>query len=462
MSFLLKKSVLSKNKKEILIIICLILLAIFFKIYNLELRMPFGWDQARDADMAWKILMDRNLTLIGPQVVSDGAFFLGPFWYYFLAPFFLITGLDPIALGLAVSLTAALTVLTYYLFLRHISGRVAAVIGAIILASNPDTLAWNPMLVPIFSIGVFYCLLKFTKGSRIFLTPALFLFGLSLQIHIQMTFFIIPITLAFIYFLKKHSFPLKEFLISLAVFLITFAPLVAFDLRHDFLNLNGIAKIFTASGDASVSLNYQDQLLTTVPKTLFSNFFLPDLGISETIIGPILVVLSIFGLLKLPTSRIFKSILLITLLLPVFVFSLYKGRLSEYYFYICLIPLLTGFSNTLQIIFKTSLLGRVVVALILVFITILSFKTLIAQRHGNGLYYQKEVVKYLVNQKEDPKINVSFDVPYGDDAGLKYLFKYYDLKISDSPENHLWTIAIPPGNSAGLKGTFGNFGLIRK
>ena len=462
MSFSALSIYLTKNRKEFFILITICLLTTFFKLYNLELRLPFGWDQARDASVVWQILVEHKPTLIGPQVVSDNAFFLGPLWYYLLVPFFLISGLDPIGLGWAVTTSAVFTVIVLYLFVRKVAGPIAAIIAATILSTNPDVLAWNPMLVPIFSIGIFYCLLKLIKGNKKYLLPSFLIFGLSLQIHVQMIFFAIPLSLTLIYFLRKHGLPIKESLISLVAFILTFAPLIFFDLRHDLLNLNGIIKIFSGSGSAQTNLSYFDQLSVTFPKTIYSSFFLPNLGISEMIIGPLLIIISVFGLLKLNTPKIFKVLLLTTLLLPVFVFSFYKGRLSEYYFYICLVPLLIGFSNTIQIIYKTNILGRGLIILFLLLVIVLSFKNLISLGHGNGLLYQKQAIEYLVNQKEDSKINLSFDVPYSDDAGMKYLLKFYDLNVSDSPEYHLWTISIPARDAAGLKATFGNIAVIRK
>lgn len=456
------KSVYSKNKKEILILSALSLLTIFFKVYNLELRMPFGWDQARDAGVAWQMLVELKPTLIGPQVVSDNAFFLGPLWYYLLLPFFIITRLDPIALGLAVTTSAVLTLAAFYLFLKKIAGQTAAIIGSLILSCSPDVLAWNPVLVPIFSIAIFYSLIKLLEGNQKFLIISSLLFGLSLQIHVQMVFFIIPIAITLIYFLKKNRFPAKELLISISVFALTFAPLIFFDLRHDFVNSKGIIKIFSSSSNSPVNLNYLDQLSITYPKTVYSNFFLPNLGIDTTIIGPLIILISTFGLLKLKSYKVFKSLMLITLFLPVFVFSFYKGRLSEYYFYICLVPLLTGFSTALQLLFRKKVIGKAAVVLFLIWVSILNIQTLFSMGHGNGLLYQKQAIEFLKNQKEDSQINVSFDVPYGDDAGMKYLLKYYQIEAMDTPDHHLWTISIPAGNSPDLKASFGNIGIVRK
>lgn len=453
---------LIKKYKELFILVCILSLTLFFKLYNFEARIPFGWDQSRDSTTAWEILVELNHTLIGPQVVSDNAFFLGPLWYYFLTPFFFISRLDPIALGYAVLTSTILTSLAFYFFIRKLAGIAAAIIGTIIIAGNSDLLVWNPMLVPLFSIGILYCIEGITLGRKKFLIPAFLLLGMSLQIHIQMLFFFIPLIFALIIFLKSQKLPLKEFTISLVSFALTFLPLIFFDLRNNFINFDGIVKIFSGSESQGMPLNYFEQLSLTLPKTIFTNSFLPELFISKNFVGPILTCTSLIGILTLKTTQQFKVILIMVLIMPVFVFSFYKGKLSEYYFYLSMAPSLIGFSNFLKLIFNFSVVGKLWVVLFLIYILFLNFQNLKNQKSANGLLYYKQAVEYLKNQKQDRVINVSFDMPYRDDAGFKYLFKYYNLNVKDTPEAHLWTITIPANKEPETDAVFSDIAVIRR
>ena len=82
------KSLIS-NQNALLSLI--LLFSAFLRLYKIEDYMTFLGDQGRDVLIVYNILHG-HLTLLGPTS-SVGGFFLGPFYYYFMAPFcgFLIT-----------------------------------------------------------------------------------------------------------------------------------------------------------------------------------------------------------------------------------------------------------------------------------------------------------------------------------------------------------------------------------
>jgi 4-amino-4-deoxy-L-arabinose transferase-like glycosyltransferase len=82
---MIKKSL--KNKKGIIFLTGLILLmALFLRIYKINTNLIFVYDQGRDALIIRDILKGK-LTLIGPTTGIPG-FFLGPFYYYLITPFY--------------------------------------------------------------------------------------------------------------------------------------------------------------------------------------------------------------------------------------------------------------------------------------------------------------------------------------------------------------------------------------
>jgi 4-amino-4-deoxy-L-arabinose transferase-like glycosyltransferase len=433
--------------------------------YNVETRFSFGWDQARDANVIWSMLIEGKPTLIGPQVVSDNAFFLGPLWYYLLTPFYIISGLDPLGAIYSVIFTGLITILAMYFFIKKIAGAPAAMIASVIWAGNSDILAWNPMLVPVLSIGLLYGIIKIIEGSKTSIVWSLLLFGLSLQIHFQMTFFFIPLLISWVIYIKKNKqLPLKEFALGISLFTLTFAPLIIFDLRHEFLNSKGVLKILGPGMDnPEWNIDYFTQLKTIVQKNLNSNFFLPESPVPRNIVGIFVLSISLYGLLKLKTSNTLKFIFFSVLFLPFLLFSFYKGRLSEYYFALCLIPIILGFAYSLTLLLNKNFLLKILVISFLFYITYLNIKFALLVGNDYGLIHQKNVVKYLKNQTDDNLINVSYDVPYNYDVGFKYLIKYYRLNTKDAPEAHLWTISIPSNKEPNAyRAVFGSTGIIRR
>lgn len=452
------------NKLEALFLAFLTLLTLFLKTYNLEAHFPFSWDQARDAEVIWQMLRECKLTLIGPQVVSNNAFFLGPLWYYLLAPFYFISGMDPIGAAYSAVFAGVSTVIAIYFFTKKIAGSSAGAIASILWIGDLSIIAWNPMLVPILTMGILFFCIKIIESKKNYFIPAFLLFGLSLQIHFQMIFLAVPLLFSLTVYLKKNKVPVKQLTLSLLILFLTFIPQILFDIRHEFLNTSGVIKIFIAgSEDPDHKVNYLTQLIEILPKIIDTNFFLPKSPIPKNYVGIIVLVISLFGLIKLKSSRLVKTILFSALILPVFIFSLYRGDLSEYYFYLCQVPLIVGFSNTLKLAFNFSKITKIVIIAFLIYVSFLNISTVINFKEDNGLLFQKQTVQYLKNQQQDKLINVSFDVPYNADAGYRYLFKYYDLKTRDIPEAHLWTILIPIDKEPGkAQAIFGKTAVIRR
>src|SRR3990167_10509215 len=70
--------------------------------------LGFWYDQGRDALVIWDLWHKGKFFLIGPTTGIEGIF-LGPFYYYLIAPFYLLGRGDPVfpAVGLGLITTAA-------------------------------------------------------------------------------------------------------------------------------------------------------------------------------------------------------------------------------------------------------------------------------------------------------------------------------------------------------------------
>ena len=77
-----------------LLLVVVLVLFLFLRFWQIDNRIQFNWDQERDA---WQIkeILAGNFTLIGPRVLGADNFFLGPYFYYLLAPFYFFSHLHP-------------------------------------------------------------------------------------------------------------------------------------------------------------------------------------------------------------------------------------------------------------------------------------------------------------------------------------------------------------------------------
>ncbi len=454
-----------RRKLELIFLLTLILTAIFFRAYNLEKRLPFAWDQERDAEMAWQIIKTGKPTLIGPRVISDDAFYLGPLWYYLITPFYFLFGMDPIAAGVLMILLGVLTSLTVYFVTKHLLGIREAITVSLIWVSLGDIVAWNPVLIPFATALLLFFLVKIVDGEYKFIPFSLLLIGLAMQLHFQAVFFLIPFILAIFFCIKKfNKFPFKSLSIGTALFLLTFLPIIIFDLRHEFLNAKGVLKLFFNSNENS-NPHFISRFVLLWEKFLQTCvFFIPRIYEINTklIVGSIVFLFSVRGILVSKLSDQKKNLILSIILFPPLLYPLYKGEISEYYFSLVSVPLLIGFSNGL---FKIRLfnLNYFLIFSIMLWVFIGRLSLILTKEDNQSLYYKKEAVKYIVNQKIDPIFNVSYSVPLNSDVGFKYLFRFYGREPQNIPAGHLWTIVIPPdGENVPPLVSSGGVGVIRR
>lgn len=446
-------------KKEYLIVLSLLAIYLFTSLYHLEQKVSFGWDQERDANVIWQIIKEGKLTLIGPRAVSEDSFFLGPFWYYLLLPFYLLFNLDPIGIGVFGVILQSATLLTFYLVGKQLFGEKVGLISAYLYLPMGAIVVWNPILIPLFSLILLYLFISVSKGKKEFIPITFFLTGLSLQIHFQSIFFVIPLIISLI-FNNKVSKSSREIFIGIGLFLLTFLPILLFDIRHNFLNFFGLVKLFFFQSKNSVNFlpHFLDGILKFI-NSISSPFLINTTPLYK---GLFILTILLIGFTKSNLSKEIKIILLSFLLTPPILFSLYGGTISEYYFTITLIPIIFGLSSFLNNLPKTKI--GYFILFTFIFLTFFqkseNFKV---SEVSTNLYFQKQVVLYIINQNLDPKFNVSFDTPANADAGFRYLFKYFKKEPENIPQAHLWTIVIPPTNTGkNPNAVFGDIGVVRR
>src|SRR4030042_6610505 len=97
------------------LVIGIILVGAFLRLYRLPETVMFQGDQGRDAIVVKRLIKNADWVLLGP-VTSVGNMYLGPFYYYFMAPWLWLTYPNPIGPAYGVALVSILTLpLLYYL-----------------------------------------------------------------------------------------------------------------------------------------------------------------------------------------------------------------------------------------------------------------------------------------------------------------------------------------------------------
>lgn len=398
----IKKYIL-KNKKEFILIFLILLLAAFLRLYRISDYMTFLGDEGRDALVA-KGILQGNLTLLGPRA-SAGDFFLGPVYYYMIAPFLWLTNLDPVGPAIMVALFGIATVfLVFYIGKKLISVRVGLIAAALYTVS-PLVIAysrssWNPNLMPFFSLLILYLLyvaIK-NKSNKLFLFIG-FLLGIAIQLH-YLTVFLGVIIFLFVLIseplINKKDLVrrlINNYLLMAGGFFVGLSPFLAFEARHGFPNTRAIFK-FIFEDNATKNYIPQHSFVINISDVFFRVFgrlvakyppieqitsnHIPYLSL-WSVLTLILAIASVVSLFFLKDKI---KILLFGLWLGVGVllFGIYKKPIYDYYF---------GFMFPLPFFFVSILLDKVM--------QIKSFKPL-----GMVIGFSVFIIIFLFNLAANP------------------------------------------------------------
>jgi len=245
----------TKNHKITYLTLGLVLLlGLFVRVYRTDQILGFYFDQGRDALEIWELWHKGDFFLIGPTTGIAGIF-RGPFYYYLIAPFYLLGGGNPVwpAVFLALTTVVAITLL-YYLGMKiqdRTTGLVAATIASfsfyIILASR-----WlsNPTPMLLLSVLLVWMMILVTEGKRqawigiaAILGLSLFNFGSSGELFYFPAVLIFAVWQACLPAGRRKNLPSKKtFLVSCFLFLISLLPLVIFDIKNNGILINNIKK----------------------------------------------------------------------------------------------------------------------------------------------------------------------------------------------------------------------------
>lgn len=452
---------LKKLKKYItpwnLFILIILLFAFVLRIYRIDELMGFHYDQGRDALIIWDLIKNHKFFLIGPVTGLEGIF-LGPFYYYLIAPFYLIGGGSPTVPSMFLSFLV--TISLYFLYKTGVeiggkaTGFIALVIGSF---SNYFVFSnrWlsNPTPIYLTSILIFYLMVliiknKTTTRSNYWWYAIYLLVGVSLHFELASAIFYLPVLLILTYWQRK-KLNVRDFIISTFLLFITFLPQIVFNFRHENILLKNFIIEFSKFNPRGGTIC---RIVTDRLKTFWNMFYIKVFPNNE-FLAIIFSIISIFGINKFIRIKLNKEIgklFLIFLGIPAVGYILYKGNfgiLYDYYFTGYYFILILLFSLGLSIFWRNKL-GKI---LIIIFLTIFSFVNLklvyssftSEVNHGNNIVLgnQLEAVTWI---KEDSRqfetFNIDSYVPPVITYSYDYLFLWNNVIQEEKQVPILYTL----------------------
>ncbi len=439
------------------LIILILFLASSLRLYRIQDYMTFLGDEGRDVLVVYNILHG-HLTLLGPTS-SVGGFFLGPIYYYFMAPFLWLFNYNPVGPAVMVALFGIATVWLLYKFVSEIFNTRVGLIAAFLYSVSPIVISysrssWNPNPLPFFALLIMYVLYRNSlhKNNKLVLAAGILL-GIAMQLHYLSLFLA---TIMFVYILcselVRSKFKLleqiktlvKEYAVLLTGFVIGWSPFLAFELRHGFPDFIHIIDFVAHSGDTGVSSGFFAsiydvffrlfaRLVFAYPQVdqfgLFNKTLLDIWGLFALAIGILSLIVLLFRLyqsLKLRNKDINKYLFLsIWIILGVGLFGLYKKAIYEYYFaFMFPLPfILTAFLIDEIGKFDKNRVFLVSAGVIFIAISLLNLQGVPFRYQPNRQLNQMKTISQFVLSKTDGKpFNFALITGSNSDYAYRYFF----------------------------------------
>ena len=386
--------------------------------------MTFLGDEGRDSIIVRNLLVKADPILIGPGT-SVGNMYLGPLYYYFMAPFLLLANFSPLGPAVAVALLGTATIYLIFIVGSDLFSKKSGLIAAGLYAIAPTVIiysrsSWNPNIMPFFSLLSIYAIWKVWKEHKYnWLIICAISFAFVLQSH-YLGIFIAPVLFIFWYLSRS---PTRHTLLAITLFLFLMSPLLIFDLRHDFLNSKALFD-FLSSEDNTVSVN----LWTIFTKSISSFIEINTSLLAKNIVLGKILSLSLFLYIILVKKS--KSIWLIILwfLFAIIGLGLYKGNIYDHYF---------GFLFPASFLLVGHLLNKVYESNIkifsILFFGILLFVNLINNPlkfyPNNQMQRAQNVSRRIVEESKNKQFNIAVIAERNYEDGYQYFLEKENAKF---------------------------------
>lgn len=456
-------------KLDILLVIFILLVSLFFKVYDFPNRVGFAHDGDLYSWIVRDIVVDKHVRLIGQQTTAPGIF-IGPAFYYLLVPFFLVSKMDPIGAIVPIWLLGLATVFSYYWVFTRIFNKTVGIIISFLYAVLLSNVYFDSHIVPstptnLWVVWYFYTIIMISRG-KYFVFPLLgLLVGLIWHIHIALVPVLAVIPLA-MFFAKK--LPDKKqgllFFIALALPLI---PLVLFEARHGFTQTASFFKDLTIYHGGGTGIAKFDLITIYLREGLIRLFLYPQ-GLPY-IYHRLFFVLSLLTIVFVWKKKLIEFSAFVIFLAWIFGVVLYYSVssvvVSEYYFASLEILFLSAAALIFSLIFRSAL-GKVTIIVLFSLVLVKNISFYVKQpAYKTGYNERKAVAEYIAvdaRKQGFPCVAVSYITAEGENVGFRYFFwlngLHVNQPVSGSP---VYTIVLPENLIAeGISAKFGNIGVI--
>lgn len=441
------------TRQQLFIIVAILfIIGLFLRTYRLGELVNFGYDQGRDAFKILRMVEGRRPVFIGPEIGGLQGAFLGPFFYYFLLPFYWLGDWYPKLPALAVAFLSALSIPVIYFLGKNLFRSVkVGLLAVFFLTFSYGAISYsrwlsNPSPYIFLSTVFIFSLIKAEinrTGGRWLIIAGLSL-GLALQTELANAS-ILPLMGIVWLVLFKPKVKWKYWILAFLMFGLVLSPLIIFDLRHN----NLISKaIFRVIEDSRSHTSLAD--VWGKRPSFYLSFlkwqFLPKAGNLSMVFLFILFgsaawkALSGFRCLQKNKSIVFISIWFLAPFIIGMFYTANYGQMFDYYFLGQLVPgflvlayLLSQLKNKYRLPFNFLISKQTLLAVFLTIFSVYSFNewrySVDVKKIDFGINKKMEAIRNVYRSAQNENYSVFIFTPNGQTEAFDYLFWWLGRKL---------------------------------
>lgn len=438
---------IKNNKYEFILTTLVLVLAAFLRFYKIDQYLTFLGDEGRDVIIVRRFLVYGDIFLIGPGT-SIGNMYLGPLYYYMMAPALWLFNYSPVGPAVMVASLGVVTVWFVYFVAKEWFGKNAGLISAFLYAISPTVIiysrsSWNPNIMPFFALLCVFALWRVISTKKLLWLPVFFIsYAFVLQSHYLGLLLAPALGLFWLYgaYIFRKGKKLKSYIAySISGFLILavlMSPLVIFDSRHGWRNFDALKKFFferqtTVSArpwNALPSLWPMAQEIST--RLLSGKNEILGKWVALALVGGVALVVK--DIRKLGRNQKFGILILVLWLLVAFVgLGLYKQEIYDHYygfFFVAPFMLFGGVARIL--ISRAKIRGWWIVGSLLVFITYFNFlENPLRYSPNNQLGRTRQVAEKIQSEADGMPFNLAVLAERNYEAAYQYFLESWGTNI---------------------------------
>lgn len=413
---------------------------LFLRTYRFSDLLGFYYDQGRDALEVYKIL-GGDPAFIGPTTGFFGIF-RGPFFYYWLIPGYLLGNGNPAIAATYISSINALGILVVFAIGAVFFSRITGLISAALVAFSYYAILsgrWlsNPSPVWLFGPLAFLFIVLGITRAWYFMPLGLLSLGITLQLEEAGMGFVVIATLVFL-LLNLKRLHIKQWAISAFAFLVTFTPLLLFDLNNRFLISGNVIKLIFGESGEEASFGVSDKIGERIfsysgefGKELFIN---ANMHTFKGLEGMFLVIfyVGLFFTVRRYIKNKAYQFLLLWFFIPIALLLFYQKPLYEYYI-VGQYPIFFLMVGLALAQFKRFRFGMVMIFVALIIFVSINTKFLkgyltsrvAADSTTIALENQRQAMQYIFESAGNQSFATAVYVPPQLTYSYDYLFKWY-------------------------------------